>query len=76
MKGYALEDKTLTSNRFQRSCHVQPDHVQLDLEIFGKLTAEIGDCIRKHPLHAMPQGLGILCKACLVLQYFEWGSVY
>ena len=62
MKGYTLEDKTLTSKRFQRSCHVQ-----LDLEIFGKLTAEIGDCIRKHPLHAMPQGLGILCKACLFL---------
>ena len=41
---YTFEENTLTSKKSQRLCHVQPD-----VDIFVKLTAQIGDCIRKTP---------------------------
>ena len=31
---------------------------------FEKLIAHVWVEFEKHPLHAMPRGLGILCKAC------------
>ena len=64
MRGYTFEDKALTRimevfileaivNRFQRLCHVQPY-----LNIFVKLTVQIGDCIRKTPSARYASGVG------------------
>ena len=43
----------LIVKRFQSLCHVQPD-----LEIFLKLTVQIGDCIRKTPSAHCASGTG------------------
>ena len=43
----------LIVKRFQRLCHVQPG-----LDIFVKLTVQIGDCIRKTPSAHYASGVG------------------
>ena len=63
MKGYTLEDKFLTKlwkylylklivKRFQRLFHVQPD-----LDIFVKVTVQIGDFIRNAPSEHYASGV-------------------
>ena len=49
-------------------------HVDPDFDLFEELT-QIGVEFDKHPLHTMPQGLGISCKACLFLNISS-GDLY
>ena len=61
----------LIVKRFQRLCHVQSD-----LEIFVKLTVQIGDCIKNTPSPHYTSRFGDFLQILQFLYYLEWWPVH